>query len=81
MLDGLDLAEKKMRRKPMDEQRVLRALETILDGAIADKGWAPAIRAAELLGKHIGMWRTEAEPRTSLADMINAAAGDSGPPP
>jgi hypothetical protein len=70
-----------MRRKPVDEERVLRALETILDGAIAGEGWAPAIRAAELLGRHIGMWKTDTQPRTSLAEMINAAAGDSELPP
>jgi hypothetical protein len=70
-----------MRRKPRDEARLLRDLETILDGAIEGKAWAPAIRAVELLGKNIGLWKIDAPPRTSLAEMINAAAGDSEPPP
>lgn len=69
-----------MRRKPMDEARLLRDLETILAGAMAAEAWAPALRAVELLGKHIGLWKTDAQPRASLADMINAAAGDIEPP-
>jgi hypothetical protein len=66
------------RRAPTDEARVLGALDTILDGAMEASAWAPAIRAAELLGKHIGMWQGDAQPRTSLADMINEAAAKAG---
>lgn len=70
-----------MRRKPIDEARLLRDLETILAGAMAAEAWAPALRAVELLGKHIGLWKTDAQPRTSLAEMINAAVGDTDRPP
>ena len=71
------------RRTPTDEARILGALETILAGAMEASAWAPAIRAAELLGKHIGMWKSEGPPQTSLADMINEAAtgGDDGRQP
>ncbi len=74
-----------MSRRPMrkrhapeiDEVLILCSLETILNGAIEGSAWAPAIRAAELLGRHIGMWRGEGKPQTSLADMIRAAAARS----
>jgi hypothetical protein len=71
------------RRAPTDEARVVLDLETIRDGAMEDRNWAPALRAVELLGKHIGMWTGDAQPRTSLADMINEAAkaGDDGRQP
>ena len=60
---------------PTDEARVVRDLEAIRDGAMQDRTWAPALRAVELLGKNIGMWKGDGLPRTSLADMINDAAG------
>lgn len=60
------------------EARVVRDLQTIRDGAMADQSWAPALRAVELLGRHIGMWRTEARPQTSLADLIAEAAAVPG---
>ena len=66
------------RRVPTGEARVVRDLETIRDGAMAAEAWAPALRAVELLGKHIGMWKGEGPPRTSLADMINEAAAKAG---
>jgi hypothetical protein len=66
------------RRVPTDEARVVRDLETIRDGAMEDRTWAPALRAVELLGKNIGMWKSEGPPRTSLADMINEAAAKAG---
>jgi hypothetical protein len=66
------------RRTPTDEARVLSDLETIRDGAMEDRTWAPALRAVELLGKHIGMWQGDAKPQTSLADMINEAAAKAG---
>jgi hypothetical protein len=63
-----------MKRRRMSNEQILDALETILAGATETKAWAPAIRAAELLGKQGGLWKSEAEPQTSLADMINEAA-------
>jgi hypothetical protein len=56
--------------------RIVDALETILAGATEDKAWAPAIRAAELLGRHIGLWRNDAPPQSSLGDLINEAAAN-----
>ncbi|MBS0540987.1 MAG: hypothetical protein JSR47_19655 [Proteobacteria bacterium] len=58
----------------LDEARVVRDLQTIRDGALAAESWAPALRAVELLGRHIGMWRTEGRPQTSLAELIAEAA-------
>ena len=66
------------RRAPTDEARVVADLETIRDGAMAAEAWAPALRAVELLGKHIGMWKGEGAARMSLADMINEAAAKAG---
>ena len=67
-----------MKRRHMNEEQILDALETILAGAMETKAWAPAIRAAELLGKQAGMWKSEGPPQTSLADMINEAAAKAG---
>ena len=72
------------RRGPaLDEALILSSLDTILHGAIEGSAWAPAIRAAELLGRHIGMWRGDGKPQASLADMIRDAAvtssGDEEP--
>ena len=71
-----------MSRRPITVARIVDALETIMTGATEDKGWAPAIRAAELLGRHVGMWKSDAAPRDSLAELINQAAsgGDAEPP-
>ena len=74
-----------MSRRPVrrDEARTLADLETILAGAMEAEAWAQALRAVELLGKHIGLWKSDTAPRTSLADMIieAAKAGDDEPPP
>jgi hypothetical protein len=67
------------RTSPIDEARLLRDLETILTGAMEAGAWAPALRAVELLGRHIGLWKTDAgPPRASLAEMINEAAAGRG---
>jgi hypothetical protein len=59
----------------MDEADLVKALEDILHGAMAGEAWAPAIRAAELLGKRKGMWRADDGPRElSLAELIARAA-------
>ncbi len=72
-----------MKRRRMTDEQILDALETILAGSMETKAWAPAIRAAELLGRQAGLWKSEAPQAVSLADMINEAAkgGDDGPPP
>jgi len=67
-----------MSRRRMNEEQILDALETILKGAMAAEQWAPSIRAAELLGKQAGLWKSEAPQQTSLADMINEAAAKAG---
>ena len=63
-----------MKRRRRNDEQILDALETILTGAMEAGQWAPAIRAAELLGKQAGLWKSEAPQQTSLADMINEAA-------
>ena len=51
------------RRMPLiDEARIVSELEAILTGAREAGAWAPALRAVELLGRHIGLWRTDAKP-------------------
>ena len=59
------------RTSPVDEARIVEELEAILNGAREAGAWAPALRAVELLGRHIGLWRTEAREEASLADLIN----------
>jgi hypothetical protein len=82
MLDRLDLAPERTmsrRRVPViDEARLLCALDTILTGTLEAKAWAPALRTVELLGRHIGLWKNDTQPHTSLAEMINAAADSGG---
>jgi hypothetical protein len=57
----------------IDEARIVSELEAILNGAREAGAWAPALRAVELLGRHIGLWRTEAREETSLAELITDA--------
>lgn len=60
------------RRTPrIDEARIVSELEAILNGAREAGAWAPALRAVELLGRHIGLWRSDAKPEASLAELIN----------
>ena len=63
-----------MKRRRMTGEQILDALETILKGAMAAEQWPPSIRAAELLGRQAGLWKSEAPQAMSLADMINEAA-------
>jgi hypothetical protein len=57
----------------INEARIVSELEAILSGAREAGAWAPALRAVELLGRHIGLWRTDAKPEASLAELINDA--------
>jgi hypothetical protein len=61
------------RISPIDEARIVSELEAILTGAREAGAWAPALRAVELLGRHIGLWRGDAKPEASLAELINDA--------
>jgi hypothetical protein len=61
------------RSSPIDEARIVSELEAILNGAREAGAWAPALRAVELLGRHIGLWRTDAREEASLAELINEA--------
>jgi len=68
------------REAPLDEARVVRDLETIRDGALGTESWAPALRAVELLGRHIGMWRSDSgRPQTSLAELIDSIVAPADP--
>jgi hypothetical protein len=81
MNDRPEIDDKLLGDKLLDETNLVRDLQKIRNGASACKQWAPALRAVELLGKYIGMWKSKAQPRTSLADLINRAAAslaDSG---
>jgi hypothetical protein len=62
----------------INEARIVSELEAILDGAREAGAWAPALRAVELLGRHIGLWRTDAKPEASLAELINDAVEKAG---
>jgi hypothetical protein len=56
---------------------IVKALEEILHGAKAGEAWAPAIRAAELLGKRLNMWHgDDGPPQLSLAELIRQAAAE-----
>jgi hypothetical protein len=61
----------------IDEARIVSELEAILSGAREAGAWAPALRAVELLGRHIGLWRTDAREEASLAELIIEAVEKS----
>ena len=59
---------------PVDEALIVSELLAILAGAREAGAWAPALRAVELLGRNIGLWRTDSrEQEASLAELINEA--------
>lgn len=63
------------------EAKIVRDLEAIRAAAMEAGAFAPALRAAELLGRHIGMWTREtAQPQDSLADLIARAVAGAGNP-
>jgi hypothetical protein len=58
----------------MSPRRTPPASKGPIDEAREAGAWAPALRAVELLGRNIGLWRTDSrEQETSLADLINEA--------
>ncbi|MFI5001056.1 MAG: hypothetical protein ACHQK9_14355 [Reyranellales bacterium] len=62
-----------MKRAPLSitEDKVMRDLEEIRVAALEAGAFAPAIRAIELQGKHIGLWHGGTDvPPLSLLDLF-----------
>jgi hypothetical protein len=59
------------------EAKVVRDLETLRAAAMEAEAFAPALRAIELLGRHIGMWKNEIGQQPSLADLIAEAGAQA----
>ena len=53
--------------KQPDEEDVLRYLEEARKGAMEAGQFATAIRAAELMGRHLGMFEKKSEPKSPLS--------------
>jgi len=63
----------------VDEAKIMHYLEIFRAAAMEAGAFAPALRAIELMGRHIGMWRGESNRQVSLADLIaEAGAGADG---
>jgi phage terminase small subunit len=62
-------------RVELTADKVLQQLQCDHDGAAADRQFAPAVRADELLGRHLGMFVTkhQVDVSMSLREMIEAA--------
>jgi hypothetical protein len=63
--------------------KILRDLEALRRAAMADGAYAPALRAIELTGRYIEMWRSEsANGGPTLEELVNASfappGGESG---
>lgn len=71
-----------MTRKPsITPDKIVRDLEALRVAAMEAGAYAPALRAAELLGRHLGMWQTEIVRERTLEDLVNEsfkAAGEIG---
>jgi hypothetical protein len=48
-------------------------LEAVRVAAAAAGAFAPAVRASELQGRHLSMWKNEATSAPSLAELIDDA--------
>lgn len=54
--------------------KVIRDLESLRRAAMADGAYAPALRAIELQGRFIEMWRSEtAGSGPTLEELVNAS--------
>lgn len=51
--------------------RVERHLWELFDAAMAAKAFAPALKALELMGRELGMWRAEQTAGPTLAELIS----------
>lgn len=60
-------------RLEITQEKVIKDLEDARTKAVDDKQFGPAIRAGELLGKHIGMWPNKIDANINLIDKLNDA--------
>ena len=51
-------------------QRILELLQEVHERALAAESFAPALKALEMIGREIGMWRGEGQQEPTLADLI-----------
>jgi hypothetical protein len=58
--------------------KILRDIEAVRVAAMAKDSFMPALKAIELMGRHIGMWRIEGVDGPDLAQLI---AGTPVAPP
>lgn len=67
-----ELQLKVTQRLEITQEKVLQDLEDIKTEAMGEGQFGPAVRAAELQGKHIGMWPNKIEANVNLVENLNA---------
>lgn len=68
-----------MTRKPaITPDKIVRDLEALRVAAMEAGAYAPALRAAELLGRHLGMWQVEVVRERTLEDLVNESFKAAG---
>ena len=50
--------------------RILELLQLVHERALEAEAFAPALKALEMIGREIGMWRGEGQQEPTLADLI-----------
>jgi hypothetical protein len=51
-------------------QRILDLLQTVHDRALEAESFTAALKALEMIGREIGMWREEKREEATLAELI-----------
>lgn len=61
-------------------QRILDLLQIVHDRALEAEAFSPALKALEMIGREIGMWRGETQQQPTLAELILGTADGAEPP-
>lgn len=70
------LMDERGQRTQVTVDSVVASIEACRDGAFAEGAWAPAIRANELLGKHVGMFSQQLAVEGGLAITVKFEDAD-----
>lgn len=77
-MDRLDAAREVQLSEEPSRQKILELLQTVHDRALEAEAFAPALKALEMIGREIGMWRGESQKAATLAELILGTAEESG---
>lgn len=68
------LKEERRQRVVLAVDDVLWMLKKAYDNAMDDEKWAPAVRAAELMGKHVGMFEEKISQDIKMQQVLSATS-------